>query len=228
VVRAGIGTESLTQRDDGSWMAHTSDGEEVHCDAIVATVPSPVLTRLVPALPETYKEKLTGAIYQGAVAMILRTSQRLSDIYWLNIGDPSIPFTGIIEHTNFIGPENYQGNHFVYVSKYVDQDHPYLSMTDDELFDEYVPYLQHVNPDFSPGWVRERWVFRERAAQPIITLDYSKKLPEHRTPLQGLYLANTAQIYPEDRGTNYSVEIGNKVARLVQNDIGVDARPNRT
>jgi protoporphyrinogen oxidase len=218
-VRAGVGTDSVSQDDDGVWRVRTTGGEDVECDAIVATVPSPILVRLVPQLPDDFKQKLTSAIYQGAVAMILRTDRPLSDIYWLNIGDPSIPFTGIIEHTNFIGPEHYEGNHFVYVSKYVEQDHPYLSMGDDDLFEEYVPYLRKVNPEFSPDWVRERWVFRERAAQPIITLNYSQRVLEHRTPLGGLYLANSAQIYPEDRGTNYSVKIGEKVAEIVGNDV---------
>jgi protoporphyrinogen oxidase len=218
-VRVGVGTESISQNSDNSWDVRTTEGENVRCDALVATVPSPLLLRLVPNLPDWYQEKLTGAIYQGAVVMILRTNQQLSDTYWLNIGDPAIPFTGIIEHTNFIGPEHYQGNHFIYISKYLDQDHPYLTMDEDDLFDEYVPYLQRINPAFSADWVRERWVFRERAAQPIITRNYSDRVPEHRTPLAGLYLANSAQIYPEDRGTNYSIRLGEKVATIVDNDM---------
>ncbi len=218
-VEIGVGTESIAQAEDRSWIVQTSRGQTVQCDALVATTPSPILLKLVPNLPEWYKEKLTSAVYQGAVAMILRMNQPLTDIYWLNIGDPSIPFTGVIEHTNFIDPENYQGNHFLYISKYLDQDHPYLTMSEDDLFAEYAPYLQRINPAFSPDWVRERWVFRERAAQPIITLNYSQHVPEHRTPLHGLYLANSAQIYPEDRGTNYSIRIGNKVATIVQNDL---------
>lgn len=218
-VHIGVGTESISQSSDLSWAVSTTDGQSVTCDALVATVPSPLMLRLVPDLPDWYQQKLTGAIYQGAVAMILRMTRKLSDIYWLNIGDPNIPFTGVIEHTNFIGPEHYQGNHFLYISKYLDQDHPYLTMSEDDLFDEYVPYLQKINPEFSPDWVLERWVFRERAAQPIITQNYSERVPEHRTPLHGLYLANSAQIYPEDRGTNYSVRLGNTVARIVLNDI---------
>ena len=218
-VQVGVGTESIEQKEDGTWQVSTTDSQTVTCDALVATVPSPLLLRIVPNLPEWYQEKLTGAVYQGAVAMILQMSRKLSDIYWLNIGDPSIPFTGVIEHTNFIGPEHYQGNHFLYISKYLDQDHPYLTMSEDDLFEEYVPYLQKINPDFSPDWVSQRWVFRERAAQPIITQNYSERVPEHRTPLHGLYLANSAQIYPEDRGTNYSIRLGNRVARIVQNDI---------
>src|SRR5699024_3240811 len=110
-------------------------------------------------------------------------------------------------------------NRFIYISKYMDQEHPYLTMSEEDLFEEHVPYLQRINPEFSPDWVRERWVFRERAAQPIITKNYSDRIPEHRTPMRGLYVANSAQIYPEDRGTNYSVGIGNKIASIVQDDI---------
>jgi len=48
-------------------------------------------------------------------------------------------------------------------------------------------------------------------------------LPSHRTPLANLYLANTSQIYPEDRGTNYSVRLGNQISDLVLNDLRVAA-----
>ncbi|HZU76422.1 MAG TPA: NAD(P)/FAD-dependent oxidoreductase, partial [Dehalococcoidia bacterium] len=204
VIESGIGTDALEQQE-GRWLVRTSRGETVERDVLVATTPSPILARLVPTLPEDYRAKLSGAIYQGAVTMLLQSKRALSNIYWLNIGDPSLPFTGIIEHTNFMGPEHYDNRHFIYVSKYVEQDHPYMTMPDDELFAEYVPYLRRVNPEFSPDWVERYWVFRERGAQPIITLNYSERIPPLRTPLPGLYLANTSQIYPEDRGTNYSV-----------------------
>lgn len=217
-VRAGVGTEQIERRG-GEWIVRTSDGQTHTCDVIVATVPSPILARMLPQLPDDYRAKLTGATYQGAVTLLLQSSRSLSDIYWLNIGDPSVPFTGIIEHTNFIGPEHYQGRHFIYVSKYVDHDHPYMTLPDDQLFAEYIPHLRRVNSEFDPAWVERYWVFREYAAQPIITLNYSDRIPEHRTPLPGLYLANTAQIYPEDRGTNYSVRLGNRIVDLVERDV---------
>ncbi|HEU5424312.1 MAG TPA: FAD-dependent oxidoreductase, partial [Nitrolancea sp.] len=106
VVRAGVGTDALERRGDG-WVVRTSEGEGVERDVLIASVPSPILSRLVPELPEEYRAKLSGAVYQGAVTMLLQSRQPLSNIYWLNIGDPSLPFTGIIEHTNFIGPEHY-------------------------------------------------------------------------------------------------------------------------
>lgn len=217
-LRPGVPIAGIERRGDG-WTVRADDGDEIFVDAIVATVPSPVLLRLFPALPRDYASKLTGAVYQAAVTLLLRSSRPLSDIYWLNIGDPSVPFTGIIEHTNFIGPEHYQGSHLIYVSKYVDQDHPYLTVPDEDVYAESIPHLTKINPDFDRDWIERYWVFRERAAQPIIGLNYSERIPDHRTPLPGLYLANTAQIYPEDRGTNYSVRIGNVVAELVMRDL---------
>lgn len=201
-----------------------ADGQVVTVDRVIATVPSPVLLRLFPDMPEPYRSQLTSAVYQGAVCTLLRLDQPLSDTYWMNIADERLPFTGIIEHTNFIGPEHYDGHHYVYISKYVDWDHPYVTMADEDLLAEYVPKLQIVNPDFERSWIQQHWIFRERAAQPIISLNYSEKIPEHQTPIPGLYLANTAQIYPEDRGTNYSVDLGNRIARMVHDDLNTAAK----
>ena len=218
-IRTGVGVMAL-DRHDGipRFTVRGADGRDEPADIVLATVPSPVLLRLAPDLPEPYRGLLTRAIYQGAVCMILRLSRKLSDTYWLNIGDERLPFTGIIEHTNLVGPEHYQGSHIVYVSKYVNWNHPYVSMSDEQLLEEYLPCLRLVNPAFDRSWIQEMWVFRAPAAQPIITLDYSERIPAHRTPLDGLYLANTAHIYPEDRGTNYSVDLGNRIAGLIDAD----------
>jgi protoporphyrinogen oxidase len=183
------------------------------------TTPSPVLARLVPDLPESYREGLSGLEYEAAVVALLQLSRPLSDIYWLNVADDDLPFTGIIEHTNFMSPDDYGGKHFVYLSKYLEPDHPYFALPDDELIETYIPFLKRVNPRFDRSWIEQVWVFRERSAQPIIPLHYGERIPAHRTGLPGLYLANTTQIYPEDRGTNYSVRLGNQIAALVAGDL---------
>ena len=36
-----------------------------------------------------------------------------------------------------------------------------------------------------------------------------------KTPARGLVLANTTQIFPEDRGTNYAVREGDEAARAM-------------
>jgi protoporphyrinogen oxidase len=220
-IEVGAGLTGLQANDDGSWTARL-EGSQVRCDAIIATVPSPVLMRLVPELPAPYQERLRGLTYEAAVVALLQLDRPLSSIYWLNIADPDVPFTGIIEHTNFVSPDEYNGKHFLYLSKYLEPDHPYFAMPEQELIETYVPFLKRVNPAFDPSWIDQWWVFRERAAQPIVTLNYREKLPDHRTGLPNLYLANTSQIYPEDRGTNYSVRLGNDIAKLVSQDLQED------
>ena len=46
-------------------------------------------------------------------------------------------------------------------------------------------------------------------------LHYSAVKPSYETPVKNAYLANMSLVYPEDRGTNFAVDVGNKVARLV-------------
>ncbi len=219
------GLIGLEQRDDDTWQAVEAAGEAVMVDSILATVPSGVFQRLAPPLPADYAAKLDALEYEAAVVAILELDQPLSDVYWLNVADDDLPFTGIIEHTNFIDPAAYGGSRFVYLSKYMEPDHPYFALPDEDVIEAYLPHLTQVNPKFDRSWIRNSWVFRERAAQPIIPMNYSTQVPEHRTPLRNLYLANTTQIYPEDRGTNYSVRLGEDVARLMLEDFRSSGAP---
>jgi len=187
-----------------------------HHDAIIATVPSPAFLRLTPDLPEDYAAKLRWMRYQRALCLVLQLPRPLSHIYWLNISAPDIPFVGVIEQTNYIPPQVYNGKHIVYVTNYVAPDSDLYRLSKEELFACYLPHLQRINPAFAPDWVEESWLFRDEAGQPIVTCDYRAHIPDHFTPIRGLYLANTTQIYPEDRGMNYSVRLGNVIAEIVK------------
>ena len=189
-------------------------------DAVVATTPSHVFPRLVPPLPQDYLSKLTSVNYMSAVLIILVLDRPLSHIYWLNVADRSIPFVAAIEQTNFIGPEHYGGKHIVYLSNYLGTDHPLYKMDHEELLQEYLPHLRKINAEFELSWIETSYHHRIDGAQPIIGTNYTSRIPDHRTPFKGVYLANTTQVYPEDRGTNYSVRMGKHVAGLVMEDLG--------
>ena len=195
-------------------------GERVDCDAVIACMPAHVFAKLAPQLPPDYGEKLTGTRWQSALCYIMALKRPLTDIYWLNISDDEIPFIAAVEHTNFIERERYGGYHIVYLANYLHPEHPFLEMEIDELEREYLPHLTKINPEFSPDWIAERWLFKGPYAQPIVTTGYRDKIPEHRTPVPGLYLATMSQIYPEDRGQNYSIEMGERVAALAVEDFG--------
>lgn len=218
IVRSGLA--GISTDDHGAWTAIPDDGTPAtQVDVMLATVPSNVFQRLAPKLPDDYVNKLNALEYEAAVVAILELDRPLSDVYWLNVADDDLPFTGVIEQTNFIDPATYSGKHYVYLSKYMEPDHPYFVMSQQEIVEAYLPHLAKINPAFDRTWVTNTWVYRERAAQPIIPLHYSERIPEHRTPLPNLYLANTTQIYPEDRGTNYSVRLGDQVAAMIAGDL---------
>ena len=189
-------------------------------DAVIATTPSYVFTRLVPPLPEEYQKKLTDVRYLAAVLMVLVLKRPLSNKYWLNVADRDMPFVGIIEQTNFVDPSLYGGKHVVYFSNYPSRENPLYQMSGEELLESFLPHLPKINPDFDPSWIEEYYHHKVDAAQPIIGVNYSQRIPDLATPLKGLYLANTTQIYPEDRGTNYSVRLGKEVVARVLKDYG--------
>jgi protoporphyrinogen oxidase len=155
--------------------------------------------------------------YQWATCLILALDRPLTPYYWLSIGD-DLPFVACIEHTNFLPPERYGGNHIVYLSNYVSPGHPVLEMDADQALESYLSGIKALNPQFDPSWVRDKWLFKDPGGQPVITTHYSESIPEMRTGIDGLYLSNTTQVYPEDRGQNYSLILGEKVAALMDED----------
>ena len=198
-------------------------GEEEQYQAVVATVPNDVFLGLLDddlagAIGEPYLDRLRTTEYHTALCLLLELDRRFSPFYWTNIADTTIPFVGLIEHTNFIDPKRYGGRRFLYVANYLAPGDPLLALSEEELLDAYMPGLQAVQPDFSRDWIVRRWLHREPAAQPIVTVGYHKRIPPFQTGVAKLVLANTTQIYPEDRGTNYSVRLGGDAARALLSD----------
>ncbi|MGB3904293.1 MAG: FAD-dependent oxidoreductase, partial [Anaerolineae bacterium] len=200
---------------EGGRVKGVQAGDTWPLDKVIATVPSYVFLDIVPDLPADYADQLREVRYQTSLCLVLKMTHSLSRIYWLNISDPTFPFVGAIEHTNLIPPEKYNGKHILYLSDYVAKSDPLYSATAEELMMHYLPSLREINSDFDVDWVEDSWLFREDAAQPIITCGYSRRIPSYETPVEDLYLANTTQIYPQDRGMNYSVRLGRVVGELV-------------
>ncbi len=193
---------------------------EAAYDRVLATVPNDVFERLLdPALAaevgETYLARVRGIEYFAALCLLLETDRAFSPYYWTNVADRALPFVGVIEHGNFVEPERYGGRRFLYVANYLPHGHELLELDADALLARYEPGLRAINPAFSPAWVRRAWRFSEPAAQPIVTVGYGDRIPPLRTPASGLVLANTTQVYPEDRGTNYAVRLGDQAARAL-------------
>jgi protoporphyrinogen oxidase len=201
---------------EGGLKVRTPAGDEIFERVIVTASPG-LLARLAPALAPEYLEGLKRLKSMGAVVLILALNHRLTDgHYWINLPKgEGFPFLALVEHTNYIDSEHYGGDHVIYCGDYLKPDHEYFDLSHEELLERFTPTLSRFNPDFKPEWVRRSWLFREKYAQPVPPVNHSRSIPDLATPIPGLYWASMSQVYPWDRGTNYAVEIGQKVAERV-------------
>ncbi|HLY63941.1 MAG TPA: NAD(P)/FAD-dependent oxidoreductase, partial [Chloroflexota bacterium] len=213
-VRLSCPIEQIRPLEDGRLGVRAQGAEETF-DRVVVAAHNRDFLRITPSLPEDYAGRLKCIQYEGGACLLLSLEHPLSDIYWMNISAPDLPFTAIVEHTNFMPPERYGGKHVVYLSRYMPPDDPLFGVSKEELLALYEPHLRKINPAFESSWIRESWLFRDSQAQPIITVGYEQLQPAFTTPIRNLYLINTTQIYPEDRGTNYAVRLGRQVAALM-------------
>ena len=142
-IHISAGVDRVVVGDDGATgLEVTLSGQEPETreyDAVIATTPSYIFTRLVPTLPDDYREKLVNVQYLSAVLVILVLDRPLSDKYWINIADANMPFVGIIEHTNMIDKSLYGGNHIVYLSNYPSRESELYQKSGEELVEEFNP-----------------------------------------------------------------------------------------
>ena len=169
-----------------------------------------------------YLQRLESVQYLAAVVVILELDRQLTDFYWMNIASDDVPFLGIIEHTNMLPRAWYNDRHVVYLTNYLHRQDELFNLPPDELIDLYLSHLPKFNPKFEKSWVKDAHYNAVSAAQPIIGTEYGAQKPSHRTPFERVYLANTTQIYPEDRGTNYSIRMGREVAAMMLDDANED------
>jgi protoporphyrinogen oxidase len=201
---------------------HTAviNGETVPFDVCLFTGPSPAFAKLLPAQDSLndYAAKLRSIEYLGAACLIFTSDQSLGDFYWVNVNEPDAPFLVFIQHTNLVGPKTYGGKNVYYIGAYLAPDGKTFALSDDELAKQWFAYLPKMFPHFDAKRVEEKFVFRFRAAQHIVDTAYEEKIPDFKTPLPGVFLSNFSQIFPEDRGTNFAVRDGEKIAKLIQHE----------
>lgn len=187
-------------------------------DRVLVTTSPNLMAKLCPDLPEEYLKGLLGLKSMGAVVMVLSLKHQLSEdgYYWFNLPkEAGFPMLALVEHTNYVSPEHFGGDHIVYAGDYLEVGHEYFSLSDEQLLEIYLPALQKINPKFTREWVNKVWLFKTNYAQPVPLLNHSVNIPSVKTPIEGLYFASMSQVYPWDRGTNFAVEIGRRAARMI-------------
>lgn len=206
---------SMQQGADGQWTIKTQRGV-VRAERVIATTALPLVADMIQSWADpAYLAQLNRIQYIGNVCLVLELDRPLSKTYWLNVNDPTFPFVGVIEHTNFERPETYGGRHIVYLSKYLPHTDSLYGMSADEFLEYAIPFLKKMFPSFECGWIHAHHLWRARWSQPVVETHYSTLIPGEDGPKQGFHVCSMAQIYPEDRGTNYAIREGRRCGRRV-------------
>lgn len=210
-IRLGATVQEITAADGAVTGLRTPEGI-FPADRVICTIPTPYVSRLVPALPADWKRKYDAIPNIGVVCVIFRLKRSVTPHFWVNISDPRIGIPGIIEFSHLRPlPDT-----VVYVPYYMPQGHPKWAKDDAFFVDEAFGYLQMINPALRRDDVVAARVGRLRHAQPVCAPRFLETIPDIVTPIWGLQIADTCYYYPEDRGISESA----RLARVMAGRIG--------
>jgi protoporphyrinogen oxidase len=221
VFRCSTKPESILQGANSAKVV--VEGKAEVFDACLVTTPSHVFKHLIDTphnmVSREYIEKLMSVDYLGAVLMVFSTDTKFTDFYWHNVNDLEQPFLVLLSLSALIGPEKLNGKHVYYVGAYVPHDHAYYRMSDDEIKTLWVQGIKNIFPHFDPHTITNSQIFKFKNAQHIVEPGYQEKIVPYQSELPNIYLSNFTQIFPDDRGTNYAVAEGIKVANLIDTNL---------
>ncbi|MCL5433164.1 MAG: FAD-dependent oxidoreductase [Patescibacteria group bacterium] len=201
---------------DGRIIVKT-DNKSYEFDKVIATLASSQFSKIVKNLPDDYQKKTEKIKVLGVLNLVLRLKEKFfkDNTYWLSICDNSWPIMAIVEHTNFVDKKEYGNEHLLYLGKYLQTSDDMFSKSKDELLKICDPFLKKINENYRETIIDYR-LFKDQFAQPVVDTNYSKNILPFKTPIENVYLANMEHVYPWDRGTNYAILMGEKIAGLIK------------
>jgi protoporphyrinogen oxidase len=189
----------------------TAGGEFFAADAVISTMPTPSVGRIVPDLPAEERARYDAIANIGVVCVVFRLKRSVTPHFWVNISDPRFEIPGIVEFSN-LRPIR---DTVVYIPYYMPVTHPKF-MHDDAFFrSEGFRYLNLINPELREDDVIALYVGRLRHAQPVCPPGFAAMLPPIETSIRGLQIADTCFYYPEDRGISESLRFGKLMAERI-------------
>ena len=195
------------------------DDELIKFDRIVSTLQPPIFQHLISDASNEYRDFIGKTEYLGIICPLLVLDRPLTGYWTLNITDDSIPFTGVIETTSYINPQFVGGHHLVYLPKYTAPGSSLQKMSDEEIKELWLGYLEKMFPDFERHWIRYFIMNRARLVEPLHPVNGTHLIPPVHTPITNLYLATNAQIYPALTNGESISRKAREVSELVESEL---------
>ncbi len=191
------------------------DGEIHAFDKLISTLALPITSQIIPETSNVYRDYLAQTSYLGIICPLLVLDRPLTGFWTLNLTDDDLPFTGIIETTSYIDPRFVGGHHLVYLPKYTAPNSPLQRLTDEEIKEIWLKHLELMFPQFERCWIRYFIVQRAPYVEPLHPLNGYLLIPSVHAPIENLYLATNAQIYPSLTNGESISQKAWEVARLI-------------
>lgn len=192
------------------------NGTIYNYDIVISTIPSPLFLEIINNnADDEYFRKISQIKSIGVMCVFMRITKPFTRNFWLNISDSRIPLAGVIEYTNLNPCDYLNGDKIIYIPQYLPADSEEYNLADDKIIQEYIDYLKMINPEFNKNWIKQVYIFRDKYAQPICELGFTKYIPSIKTPIEGLYMTDSYQLHPDDRAVSHSIGLGKEAARLI-------------
>lgn len=201
--------------EDGRAVGVRTPDDTQHYDAVISTLPSPVLATLIPGAPDEFRDLLASQEYLGVICPLLILDRALTPYYVLNITDERVPFTAVVETTNLIDPVHVGGHHLVYLPKYITWQNEIARWPDDKVKAEWLKHLTRMFPEFQAAWIRAFLVQRARLVEPLRPIGTSDRIPTIKTPVDNFFMANTSMVYPDLNNGESVTRLATRVADTV-------------
>jgi len=203
--------------ENGSAASVRSQDQIYKADAVLSTIPLPLLPNLTGRLPNPFMDKIRAVPYIGIVCVLLRMRRSLSPHFWTNISDPHTDLAGVIEYTNLDDKQEWGGDTLIYLPRYVPVDDPVYAMTDEDISDHAFQELKRLYP-LTEGDLKDRRVFRNPYAQPICHVGFTRDAVQIRSPVPKLYVTDSCLLHPSDRTLSDTIALAEEAAQLILED----------
>jgi protoporphyrinogen oxidase len=211
-VRLATPVEEVTVQD-GRLVGIRVGGLTEPFAAVISTVPTPLVSKMIPGLPQSAKQAYEAIKNIGVVCLIFRLKKSVSPNFWVNVADPSMKIPGFVEFSNL----RRTSDTIVYVPYYMPTDSPVWKRSDAQFLDEAFGYLKQINPSLTDTDRIDAASGRLRHAQPVCPPGFASMIPKVQTGIAGLQVADTCFYYPEDRGVSESVRWARILATAIAN-----------
>jgi len=187
---------------------------------VISTLPSNISVKIAPDLTSAEKIKHQEIKYLGVICTTILLKKKISPYYVTNITDSNTPFTGVIEMTALIDPQEIKGHHLIYLPKYVNSDDPMLNIPDDELSNSFLNDFLKMYPSVSKDDISFCGVSKARNVFTLPTLNYSGKLPGIKTSIENYFIINSAQIINGTLNVNETIQVAENKLEEILNQNG--------